>query len=301
MVQFTRCLLAAAAFCAIPSTLAGRTMKRVPNRKHTDINLVLNTTVHASPAKANTASSLTPNGIKAGLSAGDAFAQLKDHIGWWYDWSPMPRKAGSPIGVPMLWGDGTADAQDAKRYAQFQKLPSPPPYVLGFEEPDCEGNGSAGMSVDNGVYQWEKMIAPLKASGTKLGSPAMCKQADETWLAQFNKKVKTPWDFTAIHINKDNMDGVRKDLDHYWNTYKKPIWVTEFACVNDHNTFTPCTDQGKINTFINQIVDLLQNDSRVVAYAYSNGLGLGNVWPMWRNGRLSPSGQTYLNAIRKYH
>ncbi len=88
----------------------------------------------------------------------------------------MPRKAGSPIGVPMLWGDGTADAQDAKRYAQFQKLPSPPPYVLGFEEPDCEGNGSAGMSVDDGVYQWEKMIAPLKASGTKLGSPAMCSE-----------------------------------------------------------------------------------------------------------------------------
>lgn len=76
----------------------------------------------------------------------------------------------------MLWGDGTADAQDAKRYTLFKKLAAPPPYVLGFEEPDCEGNGSAGMSVDDGVYQWEKMIAPLKASGTKLGSPAMCSE-----------------------------------------------------------------------------------------------------------------------------
>lgn len=100
--------------------------------------------------------------------------------------SPTPHKVGSPIGVPMLWGDGTADAQDAKRYAQFKKLASPPPFVLGFEEPDCEGNGSAGMSVDDGVYQWEKMIAPLKASGTKLGSPAMCSK----WLQSFQRRSR---------------------------------------------------------------------------------------------------------------
>lgn len=29
-------------------------------------------------------SDLTPNGIKAGISAGDAYDFVKDHIGWWY-------------------------------------------------------------------------------------------------------------------------------------------------------------------------------------------------------------------------
>jgi hypothetical protein len=75
-------------------------------------------------------------------------------------------------------------------------------------------------------------------------------QADETWLKQFKSQISTGWDFTAIHINKNNLDGVKKDVvrllhpailiegtdddnqDHYWNTYKKPIWVTEFACVD---------------------------------------------------------------------
>lgn len=33
--------------------------------------------------------SLTPNGIKAGLSAGDAFDYVKDHIGWWYGGCPV--------------------------------------------------------------------------------------------------------------------------------------------------------------------------------------------------------------------
>lgn len=77
----------------------------------------------------------------------------------------------------------------------------------------------------------------------------MVEQADETWLKEFSKKISTPWDFTAIHVNKNNLDGVKKDIvcflverrvtklrwpaqDHYWTTYGKPIWVTEFACVN---------------------------------------------------------------------
>jgi hypothetical protein len=27
---------------------------------------------------------IVPNGIKAGISAGDAYDYFKDHIGWWY-------------------------------------------------------------------------------------------------------------------------------------------------------------------------------------------------------------------------
>lgn len=75
----------------------------------------------------------------------------------------------------MLWGNGTADAQDAERLAAFKHLSIVPLYVLGFEEPDCpNGSGSAGMSVSDGVSKWESLIAPLRAHGTKLGSPSMC-------------------------------------------------------------------------------------------------------------------------------
>lgn len=157
------------------------------------------------------------------------------------------------------------------------------------------------MSVEQGVGEWEALIAPLKRRGTMIGSPSMCKQADETWLKEFASKISTPWDFTAIHVNKNNLDGVKKDIDHYWKTYGKPIWVTEFACVNDHNAFTPCTNQGQINSFIHQVVDYFEHDSRVYAYAFSNGEGLGTVWPMMRKGVFSESGKAYLAAISKYH
>ncbi|PPQ96255.1 hypothetical protein CVT26_005582 [Gymnopilus dilepis] len=244
---------------------------------------------------------LTPNRIKAGIAGGDAYPFMKNHIGWWYDWSPNPSKPGSPIAVPMLWGDGTVDAQDAARLKAFERLSSVPSYVLGFEEPDCPpGEGSAGMSVSDGVSKWESLIAPLKAKGTKLGSPSMCKQADETWLAQFKKQISTPWDFTAIHINKNNLDGVKKDIEHYM-TYGKPIWVTEFACVNDSNQFTPCTNQAEIDNFINEVVPYFESNPNIFAYAYSNGEGLGDVWPLMKGNSLSDSGKTYLAAISKYH
>ncbi|KAF9448328.1 glycoside hydrolase family 128 protein [Macrolepiota fuliginosa MF-IS2] len=270
----------------------------------------------------SSSSAFIPNGMKAGVAGGDAYNILQSHIGWWYDWSANPSKPGKPIAVPMLWGSGGVDSIDAKRLAQFKQLSSSsshPQFALGYEEPDCaSGGGSSSVSVDQGVREWEGLMAPLKKRGTKIGSPSMCKQADETWLEAFSKKINTPWDFTAIHVNKDNLDGVKEDIvrrpiqdkptttnrieqDHYWSTYGKPIWVTEFACVNDRNTFQPCTNQQEIDAFIQQVVDYFEHDSRVYAYAFSNGEGLGNVWPMMQNGVFSESGKAYLAAISKYH
>jgi hypothetical protein len=71
--------------------------------------------------------------------------------------------------------------------------------------------------------------------------------------------------------------------------------------VDDSTGFVPCTDQGEINNYIAQIVDLFEADDRVHAYAYSDGEGLGDVWPTVKNGQLSASGQAYLNALKKYH
>ncbi|KAF8896451.1 glycosyl hydrolase catalytic core-domain-containing protein [Infundibulicybe gibba] len=221
-------------------------------------------------------SPFTPNGIKAGIAGGDAYTIMQDHIGWWYDWTPNPSKHGKPLAVPMLWGGGTADKTDAARLALFKKIQGAPP--------GGRGRGDVGQ-----------LIAPFAEKGTKLGSPSMCKQADETWLAAFRPLISTPWDFTAIHINKNTLEGVKKDI------LRQPIWVTELACVNDVNGFTPCTDQAQIDKFIKDTVDYLQNSDQVAAFAYSNGLGLGDVWPLMKNGKLSPSGQTYLEAISKYH
>jgi hypothetical protein len=268
------------------------------------------TTAPAATTKASSGGSvsgtaLTPNGNKAGVAGMDSLPFLSQKLGWWYDWNVQPNAYGkntnNAVAVNMLWGAGTADGTDASRLSAFKSLATTPKYLLGPNEPDCSaGGGSAGLTVGATATLWNTLIAPMGEKGALLGSPAMCKQAAEDFLTPFSKQISRPWDITTVHINKNNMDGVRKDLDHYAQ-YGKPMWVTEFACVDDSSSFIPCTDQNEINNYINNIVDLLEADSRVYAYAYSDGMGLGNVWPTVKNGKLSASGQTYLNAISKYH
>lgn len=82
---------------------------------------------------------------------------------------------------------------------------------------------------------WNSVIAPFKSKGSLLLSPGMCKQADEDWLTPFMQQIgsENMWDITSIHINKLDKAGAMTDIDHYWNTYGKPIWVTEVSSVFD--------------------------------------------------------------------
>jgi len=47
-------------------------------------------------------------------------------------------------------------------------------------------------------------------------------QADETWLSEFKSKITTDWDFTAIHVNKNNLDGVKNDIVIYFPFFLSP-------------------------------------------------------------------------------
>ena len=245
---------------------------------------------------------LTPNGRKAGLAGGSAFDDFKDYIGWWYDWSAQPSgHEGTPVAVPMLWGNGHRGGlqNDWNRFSQFRSTWSSgnvPPYVLGFNEPDCTSGESSALSVSDAVSTWEEYIAPLGNAGALLISPAMCKQLDEDFLMPFQQAISTPSDVVAVHIYKTNVDDVKKVLDYYGNKYGKPMWVTEFGCVDD-TSFTPCWEQWRANQFVNDVVNLFENDNRVYAYAPAD---VGNSWAIGSAGALTETGQTYLNAVKRY-
>lgn len=246
---------------------------------------------------------LTPNGKKAGSAGGRAVPFWKEHLGWWYDWTPSPGNQDNVIGAAMLWGDGDNGEEDQKRWQEFQTLSEAPQYLLGFNEPDCQGaDTSASMTVEKAVQVWNDNIVPWGEKGSLLGSPSMCMQLAETWLEQFNQSsLNRSWDFTAIHVYKPDMDGVRDDIEHYWTKYGKPIWVTEFACVYDQDGFTACSDQGQIDQWIKDLVDLFEGDDRIMAYGYTDGGGLNDMWLPTNGDSLSEAGQTYLDAISKYN
>ncbi|USW48830.1 hypothetical protein Slin15195_G021490 [Septoria linicola] len=90
---------------------------------------------------------------KAGVAGGRALPYWKYHLGWWYDWTPAPDSNTNVLGVSMLWGDGQNGPQDSRRFNEFQSLKSTPPYVLGFNEPDCTGQDvSSNLSVKDGIH-----------------------------------------------------------------------------------------------------------------------------------------------------
>ena len=60
----------------------------------------------------------------------------------------------------------------------------------------------------------------------------------------------------------------------------------------------PCTNQGEIDKYINDLVKYFEGNKNVVAYGPSNGEGLGEVWPLTKEGKLTNTGRTYLNAIK---
>ncbi|KAK0878229.1 hypothetical protein LTR87_007908 [Friedmanniomyces endolithicus] len=223
------------------------------------------------------ASNLTPNGKKAGLSGyigiqnTQSFSDMAPHISWYSDYTPNTPDEQGVTGIGMLWGaDGSPCGSD------MTCPPRTPPH-----------NG-------------ESLIAPLAAKGTVLGSPSMCKQYDEDFLTPFKSAIQTDWDVTSIHINKPNVTEAQKDVEYYVQTYGKKVWVSEFACVNDQPSWSPCTDQTQIDTFINDVVSYFEGSSDVVAYGPSNGAGLGDAWPLTDSttGELTATGTTYVNAIK---
>lgn len=77
---------------------------------------------------------------------------------------------------------------------------------------------------------YNQLMVPKGNAGSLLLSPSMCKQmAEDGWLANFQTKISKDFDITNVHINKNNMAGVRASIDYYYNKYKKPIWVTEVS------------------------------------------------------------------------
>ncbi|KAI9667255.1 MAG: hypothetical protein M1821_000069 [Bathelium mastoideum] len=261
-------------------------------------------------------STASPLPFKAGLSgfvgvtSKSAFNDLKPYISWYSDYTPTTSDTDGVKGIPMLWGDGVScgsSSGDAERMAAFDNLTTNPDFMFGFYEPDCNCPASSNMSSADGTSVWNQKLAPLASKGTLLGSPSMCKQYSENWLTPFSVDATTgkslllaEWQYTSIHINKNNVQGVMKDVGYYWTKYQKPVWVSEFACVDDVNEFVPCTNQTEIDQFISNAVDFFASNASVIAFGPSNGEGLGTVWPLIDSstGKLTATGIAYLNKLK---
>lgn len=197
-----------------------------------------------------------PNGDEPGL-ANFKTAKTK----YIYTWSPFIPSSAKSLGfevVPMLWGD--------KQIWDFQQLVKQgyANTVLGFNEPNQ--SGQSDMSPQHGAQLWKQYIQPLKAQGYRLISPA-CTSAPsgKTWMADFFAACDgCTFDALAIHYYDISPQGFIDYITDFHNTFKLPIWATEFACQN-FNGGAQCTNDEVFN-FADKVVKFMDATDWVEAY-----------------------------------
>ena len=219
---------------------------------------------HASPQSPGDAV-VTP---KKGVGHwGRRMPEAPDLLGcsWYYNWNPWPTEGtggGKAEFIPMIWSDKHATAENLAhvKSAGYKAL-------MGFNEPD--GEGQADMTVAEAIELWPK----LEATGLRLGSPGTTTGAK--WLDDFMKEVKAKnlrVDFLCLHwygdITKpDPVGDLKKYLEHYWETYHLPIWLTEFsgADFDYHLRKTTVEDNAK---FARESIEMMEKLPFVERYAW---------------------------------
>ncbi|PWN49687.1 hypothetical protein IE53DRAFT_317190 [Violaceomyces palustris] len=252
----------------------------------------------------STSFGVTPPLGKAGVAGGQSLPWTASSLGWYYDWSPNPDNPyrGNIQAVPALWGLGRVNHDnDVARFQAFQQLkPGSSAYVIGYNEPDWEGEGSSGViSPQDGAKAWDQYIAPHGVAGSILISPSLAKQKDEDWMQPFLNAVQRKPDAINVHIFQNSIEGVKGVVEHYAK-YALPMWITEFACINYQVQPTQYCDQNQTNTLINQAVSLFQSDPRIAAFAISDAYNgpYSALTPNHDGTKLSETGETYLAAVK---
>jgi len=218
------------------------------------------------------------NGAKAGLGWSDGNSDNirvltgntvgNTPVSWIYTWSAYSVQAASTIGldfVPMLWGSSTASSFESQlNSGAFSNSTA----VLGFNEPDQ--SGQSNMSPGTAVSLWWQYINPLKSShGLRLGAPAVSSaNSGLPWLQNFVSQCSgCSIDFIPIHWYGSNPAYFQSYVQNIYNTFGKPIWVTEFACVQ-YVSSDPACDQNGVDTFLQQTVTWLYAQNYVERFAW---------------------------------
>ena len=146
---------------------------------------------------------------------------------WMYSWGTELRDEipENVEFVPMFWGKSSVNDANIARIKQLV-AEGKVKYILGFNEPD--GAAQANMTVDEAIALWPR----LEEIGVPIGSPATV-NPNNAWMIEFMQKAEAlnlRVDFVAVHhYGSDNVNSMINKLKLTYKTFKRPIWITEFA------------------------------------------------------------------------
>lgn len=174
---------------------------------------------------------------KKGLAGNDVMARYLDpkamQVSWYYNWgtSAFTHSTFEEIEfVPMIWGTGN-DGMISTIAERGDK------YLLAYNEPDMgSSGGGSNTSVEVVLQHWPNFLG----YDFHLGGPAPAFSPswdNGTWAQEFYNSIDLDdIDFMPFHCYYGQYGGeaaaktfLEDVVDKNYETYHKPIWITEFA------------------------------------------------------------------------
>lgn len=240
---------------------------------------------------------VSKKGMALGGDMSDKVSLSKLNCSWYYNWASEAFNNSIDEGVahvPMMWG-GAEDSVEG-----ILNMTSTSNYILGFNEPDIKSQ--ANMFFFDAIDTWKEYISPLNMR--KISPAPAAPGGDSKWLKQFmigDYKCINPWDGTwglytdyeddatktwvegmgddvdavVLHYyrNQINLQGLLDAVETLWETYHKPIWITEISIfgvkgqTSDHSYELP-EKRAAMAEFVQGIVENLDAIPYVERYCW---------------------------------
>jgi hypothetical protein len=193
----------------------------------------------------------------------------------------------------MIWG-GTFDPTKLAT-----QVPPGAKYLLTFNEPNF--NAQSNLTPQQAAALWPKIQAFADAHALAIVSPALnycgggCNETNPfTWLdAFFAACTGCRVDYVAAHWYACTKSALQGYLGEYETKYDKPLWLTEFSCLDGSIAATDANEEK----YMSDALTLLESDPKVFRYSWFTGrytskpaislLGADG-------GALTPLGQAYV-------
>lgn len=246
-------------------------------------------------------------GMAYGYHSVADMAAISNNVSWWYNWSisPDPKVASvyQDYGmdfVPMTWNGAFNEAGLRAYYSSHPDAK----YLLGFNEPNFKTQ--ANMTPSQAAAVWPRLEKIAQDFGLKIVGPAV-NWADQPVIengitytdpvayldAFFAACPDCQVDYIAVHNYMCYAGALSSDIARY-KKYKKPIWLTEFACW-DQPTITLAMQKD----YMMGAIDYLEGDTTIFRYSWFTGRMnarepyLELFQPL--SGQLTELGKLYLN------
>ncbi|KAG8765915.1 hypothetical protein FRC12_007196 [Ceratobasidium sp. 428] len=203
---------------------------------------------HSKATEASVLHRQTSSGssLKAGLGwgGGGNISQFEGHqVGWYATWAPTSWVTPPPAleYVPQLWGGRDAALFGSTVNASSISL-NGIKNILAMNEP--QEPSQSNLSPQDAAAMWKTYLEPLKAAGVRLGSPATTSAPNgKTWLQDFLTACDgCSVDFIALHWYGVVATEFISYIEDFYKTFQRPIWVTEWACLNFVAGGSQCTN-----------------------------------------------------------